>query len=373
MGSTSELNKTPLFGVHEAAGARLVEFAGWRLPMLYTSILDEQATTRSDATVFDVSHMGRLRIRGDYAFKLLDRACTADVLTQEDHTARYSLLCNDSGGVIDDIIVMRMPDEWLVVCNAGNREKVLAHLESINASEAFGAKIVDRTSATAMVAVQGPRALEKLDAVLPFDVGSIGRHEVLTGSFLGASYVASRTGYTGEDGLEVILPSMIASKAWGFLTSDKGGVAPAGLGARDLLRLEAGLPLYGHELNETIDPISAGLGRAVRDRDGYVGCEALAALRESGTARKLVGLKLDGQRIARQGAVVTVDGREVGAVTSGSYSPSCGASIAMAYVDRAEAEIGRAVAVALRTNHEVAGEIVARPFYRGSAYAGTKA
>ncbi len=368
MNSSEGVLKTPLHGVHETAGARLVDFAGWDMPMLYTSILDEQAKTRSDATIFDVSHMGRLRIRGDFAFRLLDRACTAEILTQEDHTTRYSLLCNEAGGVLDDIIVMRFPDEWLVVCNASNRLKVLAHLQSLNDAGGFGAKIKDQTTSSAMVAVQGPNAIAKLGAILPFDVAEIGRHQVKRDSMMMMSYTASRTGYTGEDGLEVILPSIIAAKAWGFITGEKGGVTPAGLGARDLLRLEAGLPLYGHELNETIDPISAGLGRAVREREGFVGCEAIGAIRQAGPARKLVGLKLDTQRIARQGVMVKADGREVGVVTSGTYSPSCGASIAMAYVDCQYAEAGGEVFVAIRANNELPALVVRRPFYRGSAF-----
>jgi len=370
VGSRDGLLTTPLHEAHKAAGARLVDFAGWHMPMLYTSILDEQASTRNDATIFDVSHMGRLRIRGDWAFKLLDRVCTADMLGQEDNTTRYALLCNDAGGVIDDVIVLRMPNEWLLVCNASNRLKVLAHLEQVNAAESFGATITDRTTQTAMLAVQGPKALAKLDDVLPFDVAGIGRHQVLTGTHMLVPYTASRTGYTGEDGLEVILPALVAAKAWGFITSEKSGVTPAGLGARDLLRLEAALPLYGHELNETIDPITAGLGRAVREREGFIGCEAIAKIRQSGPARKLVALKLEGQRIARQGAVVRADDVEVGAVTSGTFSPSCGASIALAYVDRQFAEIGNRLNVMLRADTAAAAEIVGRPFYRGSAFAG---
>ncbi|MFW6155437.1 MAG: glycine cleavage system aminomethyltransferase GcvT [Planctomycetota bacterium] len=358
--------KTPLFDLHEAAGARMVAFAGWSMPMLYTSILDEHHATRTGAAVFDVSHMGRLRVRGDHAFKLLDRACTADVRGQEDHTIGYGLLCNEHGGVIDDVMVIRLPDEWYVVCNASNRRKVVAHLEQLNEGEGFHADLTDRTIATAMLAVQGPEALAKLAGALPAEAVRLERHGVDAGVHMGVRYVASRCGYTGEDGLEVILPAPAARRAWEYLAV-AGGVTPAGLGARDLLRLEAGLPLYGHELNETIDPITAGLGRAVRERDGFVGHEAIAALRENGTPRTLVGLRLDTNRIARQGAVVAADGAEVGVVTSGTFSPSCKASIAMAFVDRAHAEIDTPVRVRLRAANEVDGRVVRRPFYRGSA------
>ena len=368
MSSQADLLRTPLYDAHVAAGARMVEFAGWSMPLLYTGILDEQARTRSDATIFDVSHMGRLRIRGDLAFKLLDRACTADVAVQEDNTTRYSLLCNEAGGVIDDVIVYRFPEEWLVVCNASNRQKVLAHLQAVNEAGNFGAKIEDRTLATAMLAIQGPNAIEKLAKVLPFDVTGLAPKAVATGSYLVFSYTASRTGYTGEAGLEVILPALAAGKAWGFITSEKAGVTPAGLGARDLLRLEAALPLYGHELNETIDPISAGLGRAVRERGGFVGAEAIARIRQVGPARRLVGLRLEGPRIARQGALVLADGLEVGVVSSGTFSPSCKAPIAMAFVDRRFADGGRELQVMIRPTEGVKAQIVPRPFYRGSAY-----
>ncbi len=360
--------RTPLFDLHEAAGARLVEFAGWLMPMLYTTILAEHEATRTGATVFDVSHMGRLRVRGDYAFKLLDRACTADVRGQEDNTIRYGLLCNAAGGVIDDIMIIRLPDEWYVICNASNRRKVLAHLQQLNEDEGFHADLTDRTIATAMLAVQGPKALDRLADILPGEALRLARHGVDAGVHMTVPYIASRCGYTGEDGLEVILPASAARQAWEYLTT-AAGVAPAGLGARDLLRLEAGLPLYGHELNETIDPITAGLGRAVRKRDGFMGHEAIAALRESGTPRTRVGLRLETHRIARQGAVVTADAAEVGVVTSGTFSPSCTASIAMAFVDRAAAKVDTAVRVRLRADHDVDGRVVRLPFYRGSALA----
>ncbi|NLF30875.1 MAG: glycine cleavage system aminomethyltransferase GcvT [Planctomycetes bacterium] len=366
-----ETLRTPLFNVHEAAGARMVDFAGWSMPMLYGSILAEHQATRTDAAVFDVSHMGRLQIRGDRAFRLLDRACTADVLAQEDNTIRYGLLCNAAGGVIDDIMIIRLPDEWHVICNASNRRKVLAHLQRLNEDEGFHADLTDRTIATAMLAVQGPRALAKLEGVLPAEVGRLARHQVDAGAHMMIPYIASRCGYTGEDGLEVILPAAVASQAWTFLTAESG-VTPAGLGARDLLRLEAGLPLYGHELNETIDPITAGLERAVRQREGFIGYEAIRAIREKGTPRTLVGLRLETNRIARQGAVVLADGSEIGVVTSGTFSPSCRASIALAFVDRARAAVDTPVRVRLRADHEVDGRVVRRPFYRGSAQARPK-
>ena len=368
MAKTEGLLQTPLHETEKQAGARMVDFAGWEMPLLFTGILDEHGKTRADATVFDVSHMGRLRVRGDWAFKLLDRACTADVVGQEDNSARYSLLCNEDGGIVDDIFVIRLEDQWLVVCNATNRQKVLAHLEELNEQGGFKADIDDQTLRTAMLAVQGPRAMEKLAAALPMDLAGLKRHEVLAGSYMMVKYVASRTGYTGEDGLEVIVPAMAASTAWKFITSDKGGIVPAGLGARDVLRLEAGLPLYGHELNETIDPISAGLEKAVRATGEFVGSAALAKIREKGAARRLVGIKLQTHRIARQGAVIFADGWEVGVVTSGTFSPSCQASIAMGYVDRQFAGEGQELVVQIKPEEDTEAQVVARPFYRGSAY-----
>ena len=345
----------------------MVESAGWQMPLLYAGILDEHKAARTSAAVFDVSHLGRLRLSGDWAFKLLDRACTADVLGQEDNTARYSLLCNDGGGVIDDVFVIRLPEEWLLTCNACNHEKVLGHLASLNELGGWNVKITDTTASTAMLAVQGPKAMKLLGQALPFDVSGLGRRDVLASSYMLLKYVASRTGYTGETGVEVILPAIAAGKAWQFITSETGGVVPAGMGARDLLRIEAGLPLYGHELNEQISPIAAGVGFAVRTEGDYVGSEAIAKVRRTGPARKLVGLRLATESIARHGSPVLIDDREAGAVTSGTYSPSCEASIAMAYVDSSVCEVGGAVSVEINPNERVDGEIVPRPFHRGSA------
>jgi aminomethyltransferase len=360
------LLRTPLYEAHLRAGARMVDFAGWSMPLLYASILQEHQVTRTAATVFDVSHMGRLHIRGDSAFKLLDRACTADVVHQEDNTALYSLLCNDSGGIIDDIFVYRLAEAWMVVCNASNREKVLSHLERLNRG-GFGAVIEDQTLQTAMLAVQGPEALAILQSVLPMDLAAMHRRQVVQDKLMVFNFIASRTGYTGEAGLEVILPKAAALPAWEFLTSPRGGVKPAGLGSRDVLRLEAGLPLYGHELNEQTSPISAGLGFAVREEGDYVGAPVIADIRRRKPARRLVGLRLEGPRIARQGMAVHMRGREVGVITSGTFGPSCQASIAMAYIDYARARPGRSVTVRLREDQDLTGQIVRLPFYRGSA------
>lgn len=364
------LRDSPLYEAHVSAGARMVDFAGWRMPMMYRGILQEHRVVRESAGIFDVSHMGRLLITGDYAFKLLAHACTAEVVRQEDDTASYGMLCNDRGGVIDDVMVYRLPEAWWIVCNASNREKVLSHLQRLNEQGGFGAVVADRTEATAMVAVQGPVAVERLAAVLPLNVTGLPRRGVRSGELLGAHYIVSRTGYTGEDGLEVILPAALGSRAWAFVTSEKAGVQPAGLGARDVLRVEAGLPLYGHELNETIDPITAGLERFVRPGDSFVGGAALAGIRQAGPARRRIGLRLEGRRIARHGAVVWADGKEVGVVTSGTWSPACEASVAMAFVDRPLAAPTTELHVEIRGEERAVGVVVNLPFYRGSAWSG---
>ncbi len=369
MTTQNESLRTPLYDVHVKAGGRMVDFAGWQMPLLYTSIIQEHQATRSGVTVFDVSHMGRLRIKGDEAFRLLDRACTADCVHQEDNTALYSFLCNDKGGVIDDVCVYRFPEDWMIVCNASNRTKVLPHLEKLNRGGGFKARIDDQTLSTAMLSVQGPMALERLAAVLPDDAISLHRRQVAQGRLMIYDYIASRTGYTGEAGLEVILPAAAAVKAWEFVTGPKVGATPAGLGARDGLRLEAGLPLYGHELNEQTSPISARLGYAVRTEGDYVGAEAIAEVRHKKPARLLVGLKMVGKRIARQGMPVLVNDREVGVVTSGTFGPSVDASIAMAYVDNSVADVATSVVVRMKEGQDINGQIVKLPFYRGSALA----
>ena len=359
---------SPLHDVHVKLGATMVDFAGWRMPLTYGSIIDEHNRTRTACTVFDVSHMGRIRVEGPDAESLLERLCTRNVSRMAPGQARYTHMCNESGGILDDMLVYRDETHWDVVCNASNRESILRWMGGHAAGQQ--ATITDRTVQTAMLAVQGPRSLEHARALLPFDLGDLKRYRFLSGVSMGIAYTIARSGYTGEDGLEIIVPAgvvkAVAARMFA-LPSDAGpAIAPAGLGARDTLRLEAGMPLYGHELHEAVDPLTAGQGWCVDLQKEFIGVDALRALQAGGLKRKLVGLELSGRRMGRQGYAVWVADERIGEVTSGTWSPTLGKSIAMALVDAGHAEPGTAVTVDVR-GRRIEAAVVALPFYRRAA------
>ncbi len=354
---------TPFCQIHEQLGARMVDFAGWRMPLLYHSIIAEHQHTRAAASVFDVSHMGRLAITGPDAEKLIESTATRKVGDQQVGRARYALVCNQSGGVLDDVLVYRYADRWMIVCNASNRERVVDWL--IERAAGLNARLTDQTQATGMLAIQGPRAVGLIDSMLP-DVGvaKLKRYAFLTGDYMGMDYTISRTGYTGEDGVEVIFPAMAATLLWPYISSlGDGSVKPAGLGARDTLRLEAGMPLYGHELDEAHDPLSAGLTFAVNLDKPFIGRDAMARVAEQGPSRRLIGLSMPGRKAARQGYTVLSDGRPVGTVTSGTLSPTLGHPIAMAWVDSGLAAEGTRLAVDVR-GEAIEAAVVPLPFYK---------
>jgi aminomethyltransferase len=361
------LLRTPVHDFHVAAGAKMVEYAGWEMPLLYRGIVQEHLHTRSYASLFDVSHMGRLRFSGPDAMPFLEKVLTRCVGKQNIGESRYSLVCNESGGVLDDVIVSRDEDNWLVVCNASNRLKLLDHFRSVIAETKMTLTLDDQTEQTGMIAVQGPLAIERLSSVLPIDVKAMKRYTFETAEAMFMKFTVFRTGYTGEDGVEIILSARAAGMAVkmlaGKLTKPDATLQPAGLGARDTLRLEAGLPLYGHELNESIDPLTAGFARAVDLTKDFIGGSSLRELNLRGPTRHLVGLELEGRRIARQGTVVLHDAKLVGVVTSGTFGPSLQKSIAMAYVDVAQSAEGNALSVDL-SGTATAAKIVKLPFYK---------
>ena len=362
------LKRTPFHDFHVAAGAKLVEFAGWEMPILYRGIALEHEQTRHSGSLFDVSHMGRLYFTGRDAQRFLDHVVTRNLSQQKVGPSRYSLVCNESGGVLDDVIVSRDEVHWLVVCNASNRQRLVRHFEATRQERGgFDFRFDDRTESTAMVAVQGPKVIDKLSEVLPTDLKSLKRYSFANDEVMMTRYTVFRSGYTGEDGVEMIFPAKAAAMAMKMfdVNADHPGatIRPAGLGARDTLRLEAGMPLYGHELGETIDPLSAGLAWAV-DIGGkeFIGAEALREKMARGLKRRLVGLELEGRRIARQGTPVQQGGRVVGEVTSGTFSPTLQKSIAMAFVDSSIAE-GAEVAADLKGTLNPA-KVVKLPFYK---------
>ena len=364
---------TPFAELHEQYGGQMVEYAGWNLPIRYNSILEEHKQVRESGGFFDVSHMGRLRFQGPDAARCLDRICTRQIEGMERGQCRYSIVCNEHGGCRDDVLVYCLGEtEYLMVCNGANREKIIAHVGDHLGD--LACNFDDQTELTAMCAVQGPRVMELIGGFSK-EIPALKRYRFTVKNLMVLKLIVSRTGYTGEDGIEVILDAKMAAPALKMLLKDLGEsdstVRPCGLGARDTLRLEAGMPLYGHELTEEIDPISAGLNFAVKlDKgsgeqggEGFIGQEALQAIAERGPERKLVGLHVEGRRAARQSKKVFQGEDEVGEVTSGCMSPTLDRSIAMAYVQSGCTEPGTKLEVDLgRTRVEA--EVCALPFYK---------
>ncbi|MCW5753428.1 MAG: glycine cleavage system aminomethyltransferase GcvT [Phycisphaeraceae bacterium] len=368
---------TPLHKYHVEHGAQMVEFAGWEMPIRYTSIADEHKQVRTSGGLFDVSHMGRVKISGRHARRLLERLCSRKISDMQAGQCRYSLCCNEQGGVLDDVIVYRFDDdEFLVVVNGANREKMLAHFEKVRSSEDLVAKIDDQTTKTAMVAFQGPK-------VIPFisrfssEIPTLKRYRFTVKNLVIAKLTVSRTGYTGEDGVEVILPASMVDMAMKLLLKDVDAkapdalVKPCGLGARDTLRLEAGMPLYGHELGEDINALACGVDFAISlDKDEgergipFIGIESLKRTRDAGgPAEKLVGIVCDGRRTPRQGMPIKLDEQIIGRITSGCLSPTLDQPIAMGFVRAEFAAPGTALGVdAGRAVLE--GKVVALPFYK---------
>jgi aminomethyltransferase len=361
------LRRTPLHDFHVSCGAKMVEYAGWEMPLLYRSIVEEHQQTRKSGSLFDVSHMGRLHITGPAAVQFLDKALTRNVSQQRVGQSRYSLVCNEAGGVLDDVIISKHPKHWLVVCNAANREKIFKHLTSVRDGGSFDAEIDDRTESTAMVAAQGPAVVEILSETLDLDIKSIKRYGFESGTYMLSRFTLFRSGYTGEDGVEIIVSSGTAQNMVNSLSSEMSKpdapIKPAGLGARDTLRLEAAMPLYGHELGESGDPLSAGLAWAVDLNKDFIGAEPLRLIARSGPAKKLVGIEMQSPRIARQDAPVRLGSAQIGTVTSGTFSPTLQKTIAMAYVDANHAAAGTAVEIDLRGSL-TAAKIVPLPFYK---------
>jgi aminomethyltransferase len=332
--------RTALYKQHIANSATMGEEGGWEMPVSYRGGLAEADDVRHRAGLFDASHLGRIRIRGDGALDLLERVCTTDVAHQEDDTAAHTLLCNESGGIIDECFLLRLSNMWVLTTNASNRHKVLSHLQ---AQQVDSVKIDDQTEKVSQLVMAGPAAEEILEAVLPINVTGLKTGQVRMGTLLVANYIASRTGYSNQWTLEVMVPAMFAGQAWAYITqkaADKA-VKPCGLASRDVLRIEAGLCRYGHETNETIDPAAAGLAGCVDFGHDFIGAEAIRKIIDKGPARKRVSLALAGQGevIPRLGEAITrSDGGEIGTVTSGTFSPKQDAIIAMGYVSASEAQ-----------------------------------
>lgn len=351
--------RTPLFFSHQRERAKFVEFAGWELPLHFGSILDEAKVVRASCGMFDVSHMGRIGIRVRGSVEVLDKLLTMNVNSIVTGQVRYGFLCNEQGGVIDDLTVAKLGErEFLLIVNAARREIDLNWLrQHLNG----GAEIEDLTFETAMIAVQGPDSLEIVDSFVESDrkPSDLKRFHVGEFSLLGARCLVSRTGYTGEDGVEIICHAHAANRIWEELRAK--GIQPCGLGARDILRLEAGMCLYDHDLSEDITPVEADLTRFLAMEKAFIGRDAIEKQLNNGVRRKRIGLKLLSRSAPRKGATVSVNGQPVGTVTSGVFSPHLNTAIAMAYVATEWASFGLRVQVLIRDKPQDA-EIVPMPF-----------
>jgi aminomethyltransferase len=341
------LRRTPLYEVHKELNGRIVPFAGWEMPVQYAGILEESRAVRTGVGLFDISHMGRTNFSGPGALRLLQSLTSNNVAALGAGQAQYSLLTNPQGGIIDDIIVYRVGEqEFMVVINAGNTDKDLDWIRSRAGSDTV---IDDATERTAMIAVQGPKAPEMVNSIADADILSLTRFAHTKGTINGVEAIFCRTGYTGEDGFEVIVSAAEAPALWRSL-QEAGGV-PCGLGARDALRIEAGYPLYGHEIDDTTTPVEAGLMWVVKlDKGPFTGSEIIAETKRNGAGRKLVGLTLQERMVPRQGYNLLVDGENVGVVTSGIFSPTTGHSIGMGYVNDPYNKTGTQVEVEIRAN-----------------------
>lgn len=362
----AELRKTALYDRHLAQGARLVPFSGWEMPVQYEGILAEHHAVRTTAGLFDVSHMGRVEVSGPDAVAFVNHITVNDVERLKPYRSQYTLACRADGGVIDDFLVYRMPDRLLFIPNAGNREKDLDWFRGNAVS--YDVEIRDLSEDSMLIALQGPRSEQILDPLAEAGLDSLRFQGFVETRIRDIDARVFRTGYTGEDGFEIWYPAEHAAALWDLLLESGAsrGLKPCGLGARDTLRLEAGLALYGHEIDESINPIEAGLGWTVKlKKPAFIGRDAILGVRREGVDRKLVGLKLLERGIPRRGYEIHHGGIPVGRVVSGAISPTLGQGIGTGFVPAELAEPGTGLAIGIRGRH-IPAEVVKLPFYTGS-------
>jgi aminomethyltransferase len=358
----ASLKRTPLYAEHLKLNARMVPFAGWDMPVQYQSILQEHRAVRESAGMFDVSHMGEFRVSGPRAADFLQQLTPNDVSTLAPGGSQYSCLLREDGGIIDDIFIYRLDDGFLVVVNAANIEKADAWFA---AHRLPGADVANVSAETALIAVQGPLAVRAAQPLVEGDLATLPRRGVRPDVVAGVRALVARTGYTGEDGLEIFVPAGRAVGVWRALLERAAlPIQPAGLGARDTLRLEAGNLLYGHDMDETVNPIEAGLNFIVKlDKGPFLGRDALIRTREEGPRKRLVGFEMVERGVPRSEFPVERDQRVVGRVTSGSYAPTLDKNIGMAYVEPRLASLGEELDVVIREK-PVRAKVVKLPFYR---------
>jgi aminomethyltransferase len=364
MPQASALRTTPLNSVHRALGAKMVDFGGWDMPVQYSGIIDEHQAVRTAVGVFDVSHMGEIEIQGSEAGRLADFVTTNHVGRLKTGQAHYSGLLYETGGFVDDILVHKVADDHYFLCvNASNQEKDFEHIRLLNQ---FDCDVEFTSERYTQLAIQGPQARATLQKLTPVELASIKYYWFTDGLVCGTPARIAHTGYTGEDGFEIYVPPAESERIWKevMAAGREFGIKPCGLGARNTLRLEAKMALYGHEIDASITPLEADLNWIVKfDKGEFVGREALLKQRESGLKRKLVGFEMRGRGIGRDGYEVWLDGAPAGWVTSGSPSPTLNRNIGLCYLPAAQAQPGTAIQVMIR-NQPVDAVTVETPFYK---------
>jgi aminomethyltransferase len=361
------MKKTPFTEIHRSLGAKLVEFAGFEMPVQYTGIIDEHLAVRNRVGVFDVTHMGEFIVKGKDAAAFLQKMTINDVSKLFDGRVQYSAMCYDDGGIVDDLLVYHCGDHYMLVVNASNTTKdfewLRSHLEG-------DVELTDKSAEYSLLAVQGPQSLATLKKISSVDLTTVEYYHFKRGRLAGEDMIISRTGYTGELGFELYFPwdEAIGKKVWDsvFEAGKEFGIAPVGLGARDTLRLEMGFCLYGNDIDQTTHPLEAGLGWITKMSKGdFLGKSVMARAKAQGLRRKLVGFTLDEKAVARHGYPLTVNGSEVGHVTSGTFSPTMERAIGLGYVSAGNEEEGNALNVVIR-GKEIPATVVKIPFVNKS-------
>ncbi len=363
-GATATLEQTPLHAAHLALGAKMVDFGGWHMPVEYSGIIDEHLAVRTRVGLFDVSHMGEIEIRGPQALELVEYVTPNAASQLRDNQAQYSALLYPQGAFVDDILVHRVAaDHYFLCVNASNQRKDHAW---IAANNRFDAEVQYASEKYAQLAVQGPQAAATVRKLTATDLGSIAYYWFARGEVLGTPAILAHTGYTGEDGFELYVPPEEAERIWNAVleAGAEFGIRPCGLGARNTLRLEAKMALYGHEIDASVTPFEAGLGRIVKFEKGdFIGRDALRQQKEQGVRRRLAGFEMRGRGIARDGYLVSIGGEPAGFVTSGSPAPFLKKNIGLCYLPADRAAVGQSISIEVRKDQLAEAEVVRTPFY----------
>ncbi len=360
--------KTPFYEKILKAGGRLVPFAGYQMAVQFEGLMAEHQKVRESVGVFDVSHMGRVEVKGAQALEFLDYLVTNDVASLKEHQALYTVMCYPDGGIVDDLLVYRLPEHYLVVINAANNEKDQAWMREQAAN--FKVELIDRTNELAQLAVQGPKTEQVLARLISFELSSIGFYEGAETELAGVHMFISRTGYTGEDGFELYFPAEHAEAVWDklFEAGKPEGIAPIGLGARDTLRLEMKYALYGNDIDKTTNPVEAGLSWVIKfDKQRFIARDVLFKVKEEKPSRRLICLEVKDSGIPRPHDAVFAGGEELGQVTSGTFSPSLKKGIALAYVKRGYTKSGTELVIRTRRG-DVTAVVVKPPFYKAASH-----